>query len=66
MTKASTSQQALEQERERFQKDMEKVRELLLQRNAEDLIPMVLSDLENYYPIKELADSPNGKRATRK
>lgn len=65
MTIAITSQEALAQERERFQADIEKVRELLIRRNAEDLIPMVLSDLEDYYPIKELSDSPNGGRIKR-
>lgn len=60
------SQIALEHERERFQQDMEKVRRLFIKHDAEDLIQVVLSDLENYYPIKELSDSPNGKRAVRR
>ena len=58
----SQSQIALEHERERFLQDVEKVRQLLMKRKAEDLIPMMLSDLEDYYPIKELTASPNGRR----
>lgn len=56
------SQLALEREQERFKQDIERVRSLLTKRNAEDLIPVVLDGIENYLPIRELAQSPNERR----
>lgn len=56
------SQIALEQEQENFRKGAERVRELLMAKKAEDLIPMVLDGVENYKPIRELASSPNERR----
>lgn len=62
----SQSQIMLEKEVAIFKENVERVRLLLVSHNAEDLIPMLLSDLENYYPIIELSQSPNGSRTNRK
>lgn len=66
MKEKSQSQLMLEKEIEVFNKNVERVRSLLVSRKADDLIPMLLSDLENYYPIVKLSQSPNGSRTNRK
>jgi predicted Holliday junction resolvase-like endonuclease len=49
-----------EQEQEIFKANVEKVRALLVSHGAEDLIPMLLSDLGDRH-ITELARHPNGR-----
>jgi hypothetical protein len=63
----SNSQLQLEKEVEIIQANAERVRELLIRKGAEDLIPVLLSDLEELtMPVRELVSSPNGSRKSRK
>lgn len=63
----SVSQLQLEKEIETIRANAERVRELLIRKNAEDLIPVLLNDLEELtMPVRELASSPNGARKSRK
>lgn len=63
----SISQLQLEKEIETIRANAERVRELLIRKNAEDLIPVLLNDLEELtMPVRELASSPNGARKSRK
>jgi len=63
----SVSQAQLEKEVEIIQANAERVRELLIRRGAEDLIPVLLSDLEELtMPVRELASSPNGARKSKR
>lgn len=64
----STSQVQLEKEVEIVRANAERVREILIRKGAEDLIPVLLSDLEELtMPVRELVSSPNGARkSTRK
>lgn len=67
MKQPSTSQLQLEKELETIKANAERVRELLIRRGAEDLIPILLSDLEELtMPVRELAGSPNGARKSKK
>jgi hypothetical protein len=60
MRTAKTREHELaEREQELFRQNVEKVRALLVSHGAEDLIPMLLSDLGDRL-ITELAPSPNG------
>lgn len=60
MRTAKTREHELaEREQALFLENVEKVRALLIARGAEDLIPMLLSDLGDRL-ITELAPSPNG------
>jgi hypothetical protein len=57
----------LEKEIETIKENAERVREMLIRNNAEDLIPMLLSDLEEItMPTRELVSNPNGGRVRRK
>lgn len=63
----SSSQLQLEKEVEVILANAERVREMLIRRGAEDLIPVLLNDLEELtMPVRELASSPNGARKNRK
>lgn len=63
----SISQVQLEKEVEIIQANAERVRELLIRKGAEDLIPVLLSDLEELtMPARELVSSPNGARKSKR
>lgn len=63
----SNSQKQLEQELETIKENAERVRQILINRNAEDLIPILLGNLDELtMPVRELAGSPNGPRKSRK
>ncbi len=63
----NASQLQLEKEVEVIKENAERVREMLIRNNAEDLIPMLLNDLEEItMPTRELASNPNGGRVRRK
>lgn len=50
-----------DKEREAFQKNVEKVKELFIRRQAEDLIDMILPKPEDY-PTATLPESLNGRK----
>lgn len=50
-----------DKEREAFQKNVEKVKELFIRRQAEDLIDMILPKPEDY-PTAILPESLNGRK----
>lgn len=57
------SQLQLEKEIATIKENAERVRELLIRKGADDLIPVVLGDLEELtMPVRELVASPNGRR----
>ena len=58
----TTSKEQLEKDIKILRDNAESVRELLIRKNAEDLIPVLLSDLDEIYPVRELVGSPNGAR----
>lgn len=61
------SQLQLEKEIATIKENAERVRELLIRRGADDLIPIVLGDIEELtMPVKELASNPNGGRVRKK
>lgn len=63
----SNSQKQLEQELETIKENAERVRQILINRNAEDLIPILLGNLDELtMPVRELAGSPNGPRKSKK
>ena len=65
--KPSVSQQQLEKELETIRANAERVRELLIRKGADDLIPVLLNDLDELtMPVRELSASPNGGRVNRR
>lgn len=58
----TTSREQLEKDIKILKDNAERVRELLVRKNAEDLIPVLLSDLDEIYPVRELISNPNGAR----
>jgi hypothetical protein len=51
-----------EKDRQTHLNNVEKVRKLLVARKADDLMEMLLSDAENYTPVKSLSGSANGRK----
>lgn len=51
-----------EKDRQTHLNNVEKVRNLLISKKADDLMEMLLSDAENYTPVKSLSGPVNGRK----
>jgi hypothetical protein len=51
-----------DKDRQTHLNNVEKVRKLLVARKADDLMEMLLSDAENYTPVKSLSGPVNGRK----
>ena len=51
-----------DKDRQTHLNNVEKVRKLLVARKADDLMEMLLSDAENYTPVKSLSGPVHGRK----